>query len=58
MDNRQAEQHASIIEMDDKLCDQVIYIFIDPISNYSYFSLELVDKYGLSKELHEDSWLL
>jgi len=38
--------------MDGKLCDQVISILIDPGSNYSYVSPDLLDKYGLSKELH------
>ena len=44
--------------MDSKLCGQVISIFFDPISNYSYVSPDLVDKYGLSKEMHVDSWLI
>ena len=35
--------------MDDKLCDQVISILIDPGSNYNYVSLELVNKCDLSK---------
>jgi len=38
--------------MDGKICDQVISILIDPGSNYSYVSAALVDKCGLSKELH------
>jgi len=37
---------------DDKLCDHVISILIDPRSNYTYVNPELVDKCGLSKELH------
>jgi len=44
--------------MDDKLCDQVISTFIDPRSNYSYVIPNLVDKYGLSKELNAKSWLV
>ena len=44
--------------MDGKLCDQVISILIDPRSNYSYVSPDLVDTYGLSKELHAESWLV
>ena len=49
MENRQAKHHASIIEMDGKLSDKVIYILIDLRSNYSYVSLDLVDKCGLNK---------
>ena len=44
--------------MDDKLSDQVISILIDPRSNHSYVSPDLVDKCGLSKELHVESWLV
>lgn len=52
LDNKYAYHQAFIIEMDGKLCDQVISILADPRSNYSYVSLDLVDKFGLSKELH------
>ena len=58
MDNTQAEHQTSIIEMDDKLCVQVISILIDPGSNYSYVSPNLVDKCGLINELHAKSWLV
>ena len=51
MENRQVEHKASIIEMDNKLCDQVISMLIDPGYNYRYVTLYLVDKCGLSKEL-------
>lgn len=44
--------------MDGKIYDQVISILIDPRSNYSYCSLELVDKCGLNKELQVESYLL
>eukprot|EP00253_Pinus_taeda_P019959 PITA_19959 len=58
VDKRQAEQHASIIDMDGKFCDQFIPILIDHGSNYSYVSPDLVDNCGLSKELHAESWLV
>jgi len=41
--------------MDGKICDQVVYIFTDPRSNYSYVNPHLVDKYGLNKEVHAES---
>jgi len=44
--------------MDGKLFDQVISILINPGSNYSYVSPNLVDKCGSSKELHVDSCLV
>lgn len=58
VDNEKEEKQVFIIEMNGKLCDQVIYILIDPESNYSYVSLEFVDKCGLNKELHAESWLV
>eukprot|EP00253_Pinus_taeda_P027395 PITA_27395 len=58
VDNRQANHQASIIEMDGKLCDQVVSILIDPRSNYSYINIELVDKCYLRKEVHVESWLV
>ena len=58
LDNKHADHQESIIQMDGKLCDQVISIFIDPGSNYSYVSLDLVEKCGLSSELHAESWLV
>jgi len=58
LDNRQADHQASIIEMDGKLCDQVVSILIDHESNYSYVSANLVDKCGLNKEVHAESWLV
>ena len=44
--------------MDGKICDQVISILIERGSNYNYVSPNLVDKFGLNKELHAESWLV
>jgi len=44
--------------MDDKTYDQVVSNFIDPGYSYSYVNLDLVDKCGLNKEVHLDSWLV
>lgn len=44
--------------MDSKLCGQVVSIFIDTRSNYSYFNHDLVDNCGLNKEVHVESWLV
>ena len=57
MDNMHAQHHESIIEMEGKVCDQVIYILIHPTFNYNYVSPDVVDEYGLSKDLHEESML-
>jgi len=58
LDKTQANHQATINEMDGKHFDQVISILIDPRSNYSYVSLDFMDKCGLSKELHAKSWLV
>jgi len=58
VNNRHVEHKESIIEMDGKLCDQVIYILIDSRSNYGDVSPDLVDTCGLSKELHAKSCLV
>lgn len=49
LDNMKANHQASIIEMEGKLYDRVVSIFIDPRSNYSYISPHLVDKCCLNK---------
>lgn len=54
----QANHQESIIDMDGELCGQVISLSIDPGSNYSYVSPDLVDKCGSSKVLHAESWLV
>ena len=50
VDNKQADHQASIIEMDGKLCDQIVSILIEPGSNYSYVNHDLVDTFGLNKK--------
>jgi len=55
LDNKKEDHQETIIEMDGKLSDEVVSILIDPGSNYSYFSPNLVDKCGLNKEVHAKS---
>jgi len=49
VDTRHADHQASIVDMDGKLCDQVVSILIDPRFNSSYINPDLVDKCGLRK---------
>jgi len=44
--------------MEGKLCGQVVSILIDLGSNYSYVNPDLVDKCGLRKQVHGESWLV
>jgi len=58
LDSKEVDQHAYIIEMEGKLCNQVVSILIDPRYSYSYISPDLVDKSGLNKEVHAYFWLV
>ena len=58
VENKQVDHQASIIEMDGKICDQVVSILIDPGSHYSYINHDLVDKCGLRTKMHAESWLV
>lgn len=53
MDNCQVDHPASIVEMEGKLKEKFISILIDPSSNYIYVIIDIVDKCGLGKDLHE-----
>lgn len=52
------DHQAFITKMEGKLCDRVVVILIDLGSNYSYVNPDLMDKCGLRKEVHADSWLV
>lgn len=52
------DHQESIIEMDGKLCDQVVSILIDPRYNYIYSNPALVHKCGLRIEVHAESFLI
>lgn len=58
VENLHEDHHASIIEMEGELCNQIIFIFIDPSSNYNYIILELMEKCKLAKYWHAESWLV
>ena len=57
-DNKQADNQASSIRMEGKLCDRVSSILIDPGSNYIYININLVDKCAMRKEGHVESWVV
>jgi len=58
VEKKQENKQESIIEMECKIHGQVVSNFIDPISNYNYVNLGMVDKSGLRKEVHAESWLV
>jgi len=49
LDNSKSNNKAHIINMEGKLCDQVVSILIDRGSNYIYISLDMVHKCCLNK---------
>lgn len=58
MDSRKVYHHASIIEMEGRLCDHFLSIFISRGYNYSYICPDLLNKCCLNKEVHEKYWLV
>lgn len=58
MENKKEYHQESIIEMEDKIYDRFVSIFIDLGLNYNYVNAELVDKCGLRKEVHVEIWLV
>lgn len=49
IDNLQVDHHASIIDMEGKMCNPIISILICLDSNYIYICSELVEKRNLAK---------
>lgn len=47
MDHHHGENQASIIEMEGKIHERLIFILIDLGYNYSYINPELIDKFVL-----------
>jgi len=54
---KKADHQATIIEMEGKIYVQFVSILVDHGSNYSYVNPELMDKCGLRKDMHAESWL-
>jgi len=52
------DHHKSIIEMDGKLCDQVVSILFDLGSNYFYVNLNPIYNCGLNNEVHAKYFLV
>lgn len=44
--------------MEGNIYNHIIYVLINPRSNYNYVSPILVEKCQLDKEAHEESWLV
>jgi len=58
VDSRKVDQWGSIIEMEGKICDQIVSVLIDLGSNYTYISPKNMEHCQLAKESHEESCLV
>ena len=58
MDNREAYNQATIVEIEGKVSNTSISILIDPGSYQSYVSPKIVDLCKLDKVKHEKPWMV
>jgi hypothetical protein len=58
LDNRQANNQASVVEMEGMIANHLVSILIDPGSNLSYVAPQTVDKCKLQQVKHLKSWLV
>ena len=58
LENRQEDYQTSMVEVEGKLNQTPISIFIDPGANLSYISLDLVEKCKFSVEKFAKPWLV
>jgi hypothetical protein len=58
VENRQADHQASVVELEGIISKQPISILIDPGSNLSYVSPQVVEACSLQRKKHAKSWLV
>jgi hypothetical protein len=58
LDNRQADHQDSLVEMEGMIANHLVSILIDPGSNLSYVSPQIVEKCKLQQVKHDKSWLV
>jgi hypothetical protein len=58
LDNRQADHQTSVVEMEGMISNHLVSILIDPGSNLSYVSPQIVEKCKLHQVKHVKSWLV
>jgi hypothetical protein len=58
LDNIQADHQASVVEMEGMIANHLIFILIDPSSNLSYVSPQIVEKCNLQQVKYVKSWLV
>jgi hypothetical protein len=58
MDNNQADNQASMVEMEGMITNHLVSILIDPGSNLSYVAPQTIDKCKLQPIRHVKPWLV
>jgi hypothetical protein len=58
LDNNQADNQASMVEMEGMITNHLVSILIDPGSNLSYVAPHIVDKCKLQPVRHVKPWLV
>jgi hypothetical protein len=58
MDNKQADQQASVVEIEGMITNHLVSILIDPGLNLSYIAPKVVDKCKLKPHKHTKPWLV
>jgi hypothetical protein len=58
LDNRQVDHQASVVEMEGMISNHLVSILIDPGSNLSYVSPQILEKCKLQQVKHVKSWLV
>ena len=58
LEDRQANQQSTMIEVADKIVEQSVSILIDPGSTHSYITPRVVDICAFKKDKHRKPWLV
>jgi hypothetical protein len=58
VENRQENHQASVVEMEGIISKQLVSILIDPRSNFSYISPQVVEACSLHRRKHAKAWFL
>jgi hypothetical protein len=58
IDGRQANHQSSVVEIEGKINDTLIYVLVDPRASLSYITPNIVELNKLKKLKHEKSWLV
>ena len=58
LEDRQEDHQSTLVEVEGKIVEQYVYVFIDPISTHSYITPRIVENCYFKKLKHRKSWLV